>query len=246
MSWHYSLALVEEFSALDCLDGESCAQLKSARLTERSYFDARRKGTSEPSLFGMTSEPSTVAHGLEKWMSSLAETPARRTAEQAAAIAGLSRLAATSFELSMKFARDSSSAKTLHRRIRMRHGRRTVLLKGLNHWVIPRSLSLSGRVVWALSTKESAHSCSASIATPLASQMHKRIRPLCPAERRRHGKRHGIQTIAHWGNRFPVLVGRYLTPTYVERLMGWPIGWTALEPLETAKFRQWLEQHGNY
>jgi hypothetical protein len=27
-------------------------------------------------------------------------------------------------------------------------------------------------------------------------------------------------------------------------LMGWPIGWTALEPLETAKYRSWLQQHG--
>ncbi len=28
-----------------------------------------------------------------------------------------------------------------------------------------------------------------------------------------------------------------------EWMMGWPIGWTALEPLETAKFRQWLLLH---
>ena len=35
-----------------------------------------------------------------------------------------------------------------------------------------------------------------------------------------------------------------LNPTWVEWLMGWPLGWTALEPLETDKFRLWLEQHG--
>lgn len=29
-----------------------------------------------------------------------------------------------------------------------------------------------------------------------------------------------------------------------EWLMGWPIGWTALEPLETAKFQRWLRSHG--
>ena len=27
-------------------------------------------------------------------------------------------------------------------------------------------------------------------------------------------------------------------------LMGWPIGWTVLEPLATDKYQQWLEQHG--
>jgi len=38
--------------------------------------------------------------------------------------------------------------------------------------------------------------------------------------------------------------GGQLNPNWVEWLMGWPIGWTDLKPLETAKFRQWLEQHG--
>ena len=38
--------------------------------------------------------------------------------------------------------------------------------------------------------------------------------------------------------------GGQLNPNWVEWLMGWPIGWTDLEPLETGRFRQWLEQHG--
>ena len=39
-------------------------------------------------------------------------------------------------------------------------------------------------------------------------------------------------------------VGGSLNPTWVEWLMGWPLGWTALEPLEMDKFQQWCEQHG--
>lgn len=39
-------------------------------------------------------------------------------------------------------------------------------------------------------------------------------------------------------------VGGHLNPPWVEWLMGWPIGWTDLEPLGTDKFRQWCEQHG--
>lgn len=39
-----------------------------------------------------------------------------------------------------------------------------------------------------------------------------------------------------------------LNPDFVEWLMGWPIGWpigwTELEPLATAKFQQWQQQHG--
>ena len=32
----------------------------------------------------------------------------------------------------------------------------------------------------------------------------------------------------------------------LEWIMDWPIGWSALEPLETARFRQWLSLHGKY
>lgn len=39
-------------------------------------------------------------------------------------------------------------------------------------------------------------------------------------------------------------IGGRLNPDWVEWLMGWPIGWTALEPLEMDRFQQWLRQHG--
>ena len=38
--------------------------------------------------------------------------------------------------------------------------------------------------------------------------------------------------------------GGLLNPPWVEWLMGWPIGMTALDPLTTDKFRQWLSMHG--
>jgi hypothetical protein len=41
-------------------------------------------------------------------------------------------------------------------------------------------------------------------------------------------------------------VGGALNPTWVEWLMGWPLGWTDLKPLETARFRQWCASHGKY
>jgi hypothetical protein len=36
-----------------------------------------------------------------------------------------------------------------------------------------------------------------------------------------------------------------LSPDWIEWLMGWPIGWTALEPLATDKYRAWQQQHGH-
>jgi hypothetical protein len=41
-------------------------------------------------------------------------------------------------------------------------------------------------------------------------------------------------------------VGGTLNPNWLEWLMGWPIGWAESKPLAMDKFRQWLEQHGNY
>ena len=34
------------------------------------------------------------------------------------------------------------------------------------------------------------------------------------------------------------------SPTNHEWMMGWPIGWTDLKPLETGKYQSWLQQHG--
>jgi hypothetical protein len=41
-------------------------------------------------------------------------------------------------------------------------------------------------------------------------------------------------------------VGGTLNPTWVEWLMGWPLGWTDLKPLEMDKYQQWRQQHGIY
>ena len=40
------------------------------------------------------------------------------------------------------------------------------------------------------------------------------------------------------------VVGGQLNPNWVEWLMGWPIGWTDLEPLATGRFQEWLDAHG--
>tara|TARA_R100000808_G_C2113581_1_gene126927 strand:- start:348 stop:764 length:417 start_codon:yes stop_codon:yes gene_type:complete len=40
--------------------------------------------------------------------------------------------------------------------------------------------------------------------------------------------------------------GGSLNPTWVEWLMGWPIGWTDSRPLATDRFPQWLLSHGKY
>ena len=45
------------------------------------------------------------------------------------------------------------------------------------------------------------------------------------------------------GHGLAVAAGGKLNPTWVEWLMGWPLGWTGSEPLETDKFLSWLQEH---
>jgi hypothetical protein len=39
---------------------------------------------------------------------------------------------------------------------------------------------------------------------------------------------------------------RVMNPDWVEWLMGWPIGWTALQPLAMDRFLEWQQQHGGF
>ena len=36
----------------------------------------------------------------------------------------------------------------------------------------------------------------------------------------------------------------HLNPEWLEWFMGWPMGWTGLEPLEMDKYQEWLQSHG--
>jgi hypothetical protein len=55
-----------------------------------------------------------------------------------------------------------------------------------------------------------------------------------PSERKRHTPPLAVHA------------GGTLNPEWVEWLMGWPIGWTDLKPLEMDRYRQWLQQHSKY
>jgi hypothetical protein len=46
------------------------------------------------------------------------------------------------------------------------------------------------------------------------------------------------------GPLLPDVVRGQLNPTWVEWLMGWPLGWTDLAPLAMGRFREWSRQHG--
>ena len=48
------------------------------------------------------------------------------------------------------------------------------------------------------------------------------------------------------GENLRTAAGGRLNPNWVEWLMGWPIGWTDLKPLETDRYQAWLRSHGGF
>ena len=57
-----------------------------------------------------------------------------------------------------------------------------------------------------------------------------------------HGQKH-LQAQAYEKITPHCVEGGKLNPQWVEWLMGWPMGWTGLQPLEMDKFQEWRQQH---
>ena len=81
-------------------------------------------------------------------------------------------------------------------------------------------------------------------------QQTRRTWPTATAQEGRYSGEYGSPGWAagvaknHLGNVVQVPGAGALNPDWVEWLMGWPIGWTALKPLETARFQAWFDSHG--
>ena len=84
----------------------------------------------------------------------------------------------------------------------------------------------------------------------LATQVKKWPTPVCQ-DSRHATTRHLDPNNNYWKSNLGEVVmslepptdGR-LNPMWVEWLMGWPLGWTDLKPLEMDKYQEWLQQHG--
>jgi len=79
--------------------------------------------------------------------------------------------------------------------------------------------------------------------TPKASDCNGSIK-LSTANKRAKKSKRGVGLGEMITKTYQQEVGGQLNPRWVEWLMGWPIGWTDLKPLEMDKYQQWLRQHG--
>lgn len=198
---------------------------------------------------GTTCEPSTASPGADRSMSSAEAFPAKTSAQPDAETVSRASDPASGQrwpESWVKWCPDSFSWRT----------RQCSLLEGLESFsgTWPRWGTMRGGECWARTTPEHPTSAIGSgswLATPTA-----KANQLSPSMRKHPGCRawwptpvaddtgHRKKKYAQGGTPLSMEIGGQLNPNWVEWLMGWPIGWTDLEPLETARFQRWFDSHG--
>jgi hypothetical protein len=271
MSWLFSQALVEEFSAASCSDGEPSAQLSVMPTPHKFWRNDKTIEHSDLSRFGLTSKLLTESRGAELLTSYRAAFHAKTSAGQEGAQASTANAAdygPTWLGSFAKYDRDSCLWKTAQCSLlgdseefletwprwgSMRNGESflrqipALPICASGYGLLPTPCAIdagSGRINKSLSP-------GAAERPTLALMARKNLWPTPTAITSSGGT-----AMCKWGGSgsreklrgmvSPEELNGQLNPTWVEWLMGWPIGWTELKPLETDKFREWQEQHSLY
>lgn len=235
MSWHFSRALVEEYSVATSSAGAPSA-LSSGSPTPQLYLQPdKMTAFSRLSRFGMTCAPLTDGHGeaLLTWY--LAASRARTSAPPARAQASTARAAGSGprWPASLaKYDHDTSSWRT----------HQFLLLGGLDEFseTWPRWGLMRNGESWALPTPElrTFESESGLLPTPNVPNGGRSVKHVTDWR----GK-----SAYHNGKKVQVglesVLGGAPHPTFLEWLMGWPLGWTDIKPQAMARFREWQQQH---
>jgi len=268
MSWLYSQALVAEYLAESSLDGAPFAPLSGMPTPQAYCAPVRMTAYSRLSRFGMTCAPLTEDRGAELLTWYLADSHAKTSAlpeiepellESEVGYGGKWR------ELSVKFDPVLCGWKTV------RCLWEEVL--DWSCLTLPRWGSMHAGELWELTTSV-LHTIGngfgleeATYPTPNTLDSTGTGRMNTNANVKKWGGINSLGGMAATGKwPTPTMqdaenngsqsqmkrktkplnaeVGGALNPTWVEWLMGWPLGWTDLEPLETDKFPQWLRSHG--
>jgi hypothetical protein len=240
MSWLYSQALVEEYLAGNSLDGEQSVQL-SGNPTQLAYC-APDKMTdfSRLSRFGMTYRPLTDIPGEELSMSSVVDFHVRTLAQQERVTDLMEKEAEcgdTWRGWLAKYDPDSCSWKTPQCSLL---GEEQESLGTLPRW----GMTVDG-LLWEQPMLEpiTSETGCGSWPTPNAWDGQRGPRSAENLATKKHqitlvtAVKHSPTTDHQNGGR--------LNPTWVEWLMGWPLGWTDLKPLGTDKSHCVQQKHGD-
>lgn len=263
MSWLFSRALVGEYGEGSFSDGEPSAQLSAMPTQHPFWLKDKTMEPSDLSRFGLTCAVLTESHGEELLTSFLAgfHAPTLAPPEKEPASPEKSRDSGRTWRASFaKYSLDSYSWKTAQ----------ISFLEGSDEfsetwprWGSMRNGESYLRPMPALPICESAsglwQTLVADDAVPRAvGKWNSRGEPKLSAQiklaptltvRGNHNRK-GVSAKSGDGL-ITVLrelgsIDGQLNPEWAEWFMGWPIGSTGLEPLETVRLAEWLQQHSPY
>ena len=229
MSWLFSRALVEEFSAATSWDGAPSVPLSVMPTTHKFWRKGKTMEPSQLSRFGLTCAVLTEDHGeaLLTWFRADSHV---RTYPLLETVQGLPESALAYgekwHELSVRYCLDSSSWKT-HR----------CLWEEALPWssvTLPSWGMIRNGYLYQHPTAARPISVIASGLLPTPSG--------CTS-----GKNHVAGRLDEWGGSGNPFRGTEIASvrcaSFEEWMMGWPMGWSALTPLEMDKFHLWQRQH---
>ena len=258
MSYIFLLGQGEESLAGSFSDIPVYVLSRSNPTAERFYSSGNGMGSCPDSLSGMTCGPSMAIPGEDESTSSAEDSHARTSPPQAKGLGSAENAADYGLNLLgslAKFDRDSYSWRTPQ----------CSLVEGLDEfsgtwprWGTMRSGECWERIMPELPTSGTE---SGSWPTPRASEAnggdyqydrgdHSKPRDTLkgmvkrfPSPAARDWKSGAGRKENGHVPQLPEVLGGQLNPDWVEWLMGWPIGWTACEPLEMGRYQQWPLWH---
>ena len=271
MSWLYSRVLVEEYLGENFSDGEQSAPLNGNHIQQAYCAPDKMTDFSRLSRFGMTFKPLTVNLGEELLMSYLAGFHARTSQlpeKEMASTVKDQECGAKWLGSFVKFDRNSSLWKTHQCSLLgdlepfletwprwglMRDGEcweQTTLeqtIRGTESGLLPTpTVTTAKQVAKSMNSlgKPLLHMAALTWPTPCASDWKGSGKSGTLRDRLDYAAERGATKSNQYAE-VPENGGK-LSPTWVEWLMGWPLGWTDLKPLETDKCHSAPQQLGEY
>jgi hypothetical protein len=249
MSWLFSQALVEEYLPESCSDGEQSAPLSGSRTQQAYCAPDKMTDFLRLSQFGMTYKPLTESRG-EELLTLYREGFHAKTLVQQDEAQELTESAAgcgSKWHASFtKYDPDLCLWKT----------HQCSLLGDLDEfsetwprWGLMRNGECWDMTNLAVNTGETEFGLLATPKKELFSHWASAKAKISTNGKRKSGVKVG--SILWWDmtEQHLRLGGQEETkmipdPSCGEVVMGWPMGWTELQPLEMDKFQEWQQQHG--
>jgi hypothetical protein len=226
MSWLYSQALVAEYLGENFLDGEQFVPLNGNPIQQAYCAPVKMTDFSRLSRFGMTYKPLTADRGeelLTLYQEGFhAKTSAQQEEEQE--LKEKDQVCGNTWLESL----ERSNQSTFLSKTPLCSAREDSVLSStiLPHWGTMLNGELYRQPALVQTTKD--QGCGL-LPTPTC---HNAKEGAYPAEYKRK-----TPTLA-------TRVGGKIHPEFTEWMMGWPLGWTDLKPLETGKYPCVQQQHG--